>query len=90
MKQITINTYSFNELSKEAKNRAISDHIEFWLEAKLYNEENPGNFEKAINEAERMQTPWFTSSYVLDYCKDEIIEEININDYAFKSDGKLI
>ena len=69
---------------------AISDHIDFWLEIRLYDDEpKESNFKKACDKAETMQTPWFTGEYVYDYCRDEIIEEIELNEYVFTSDGKL-
>lgn len=90
MIQITINGYSFNELSEDAKKRAINDHIEFWCECRGYDSENKGNFEKAVDEAERMRTPWFVGSYIAEYCMDEIIEELEINGYVFDIDGDII
>ena len=83
--------YPFCELSTDAQNRAISDHIEFWLHIRSYDDEpEKSNFKTAIDKAEAMQTPWFTGSYVYDYCKDEIIDEIELNEYVFTADGKLL
>ena len=80
--------YKFAELSDKAKEKAISDHIEFWLETMDYEQGSDG-FKQAINESERMQTPWFVGSYVYDYCKDEIVDEILLNDYDFLRDGSI-
>ena len=80
--------YQFDELSDRAKEEAISDHINFMLEVIQY-EDASDNFKKAIDKAEAMQTPWFTGSYVYEYCKDEVIENIKINEYEFTEDGKL-
>ena len=80
--------YKFEELTEEAKDKAISDHIEFLIETLLEGEASD-NFKKACKKAEEMRTPWFTGSYVYDYCKEEIIEEIKINDYDFTEEGKL-
>ena len=82
--------YEFNELSEEAKNRAINDHIEFWCECRQYDEENKGNFERAVDKAEEMRTPWFVGEYIADYCMDEIIKEIELNEYLFDVNGKLL
>lgn len=90
MKIITVEGYEFEELSEEAKTRAINDHIEFWCECRPYDSENKGNFERAVDEAERMHTPWFLPCYIADYCMDEIIEEIKLNEYLFDKKGKLI
>ena len=82
--------YPFCELNEDAQNQAISDHINFWLEIRAYEDEpKESNFKKAIDRAEAMQTPWFTGSYVLDYCRDEIINEIEINEYLFTGNGKM-
>ena len=80
--------YQFDELSDRAKEEVISDHINFMLEVIQY-EDASDNFKKAIDKAEAMQTPWFTGSYIYEYCKDEVIENIKINEYEFTEDGKL-
>ncbi len=85
-----ITGYEFNELPQEAKDKAIADQIEFWMEAREYDEETPGNYEKAIDKAEQMQTPWFTGSYIYEYCKDELVEEIEINEYLFDEAGEIL
>lgn len=82
--------YEFNELNKNAKNKAIDDHIDFWMECREYDEKNKGNFEKATDKAESMGTPWFTGNYIFDYCEDEIIEEIETNKYLFDENGDLL
>ena len=92
MKEITktYQVYKFNELSPKKQETAICNHIDFWLEITPYDSEHASpNFKKACDEAERMQTPWFVGEYVYDYCKDEIIEEIKLNDYDFFSNGEL-
>lgn len=85
-----IDGYEFNELSEEAQEKAITEHINFWMNVREYDGECPGNYEKAIDKAENMQTPWFLGSYIWEYCKDEIIEEIEINNYLFDEDGELL
>ena len=80
--------YKFDELTDRAKEEAISDHINFMLEVIQY-ENASDNFKKTIDKAEAMQTPWFTGSYIYEYCKDEVIENIKINEYEFTEDGKL-
>ena len=80
--------YKFDELTDRAKEEAISDHINFMLEV-IQQEDASDNLKKAIDKAEAMQTPWFTGSYIYEYCKDEVIENIKINEYEFTEDGKL-
>ena len=82
--------YPFCELTIEAQDQAISDYINFWLEIRCYEDEpKDSNFRKACEKAESMQTPWFVKCYILDYCKDEIIDEIEINEYLFTGNGKM-
>ena len=45
------------------------------------------NMKKACLKAANMKTPWFTRSYVFDYCIDEIME--SVNGYSFLSDGSI-
>lgn len=87
MKTITkqYQVFKFAELSEEAQEKAINDEINFHLETGLW-EEIP-DMVKAVNKAERMQTPWFTGSYVWEYCKDIILN--GLNDYEFLADGHL-
>ncbi len=85
----TETVYSFDELNEEAQLQAILDHIQFMIDCLPY-EEGSDNFRKAIDEAESMLTPWFCRSYILDYCKDEIIEDIKINEYLFDETGHSV
>ncbi|MFW6016175.1 MAG: hypothetical protein ACOCRK_07025 [bacterium] len=87
---IKLKGYEFDDLSKEIQDKVISEHINFWMEVREYNKKNPGNFEKAIDKANEIKTPWFTGSYIYDYCKEEIIEEIKINNYLFNKKGEIL
>ena len=82
--------YEFHELDEETQNKVIYDHADFWMETRNIEEGEESNFAMAIQKAEEMRTPWFTPSYIVDYCKDEIIEEIAINQYLFDDDGELL
>lgn len=80
--------YKFEELSQEAKDTAINNEINFTLEMFDYEQQSDG-LKKAIDKAEAMQTPWFTGSYVYEYCLDEIIANIKLNDYEFDEAGNI-
>ena len=82
----TIEVYEFNELSASAKMEVINEHINFLLEVTYY-EDMSENMQRACNKAESMKTPWFTGSYVFDYCIDEIME--NVNEYSYLIDGSI-
>lgn len=93
MKKITIapfEGYEFNELDENGKSKAISGHINFWLDCRRYDTKNRGNFEKAVDEADENRTPWFLSKYIFKYCAGEIIENINSAGYLFDREGNVI
>jgi len=84
----TYNIYKFDELSEEAKEKAISDQIEF--EVENYDVNINDNFKDSIEKAEKLQTPWFLGSIIYEDHKDDIIDIIKIYDYGFFEDGDLI
>ncbi len=88
MKTIRVKVYSFDELNKQAKVKAICDHINFEIEI-MQDESSP--FWEAAEEMERMQTPWFLAEkiYHTRDLRDIIIETIKINEYQFKQDGTM-
>lgn len=85
MKTITINLYSFSELSDEAKEKAIHNHINFIIETM----DEQSYFYQYHKEMERMLTPWFLEQVIYEKAKKEVIEDIEINDYLFFVDGEL-
>ena len=83
--------YEFDDLNEEIQDKTISDHIDFWMETYAYdNKDIPPNLKKAYDKADEMLTPWFTGSYIYEYCKEEIIEEIKTNDYLFDEEGDML
>lgn len=78
--------YSFEELSKESKDKAINWYIQFILEVTDY-KQGSDNFKKACDKAEKMQTPWFVGEYILEYCKEEILEDLS--ECYFHKNGKF-
>ena len=95
MKTITfqkeqVQAYEFEDLEETAQTNAIDHHVQFLMETREYDKKHPGNYEKAIDKAEQMRTPWFTASYIAEYCRDEIIEEIKLNGYLFDSGGLML
>ena len=69
------NVYDYDELSEDAKNRAVNDLINFWMNFIQYEKAWP-KLKKAFDKAEAMRTPWFTGAYVWDYCKEEVLAEL--------------
>ena len=78
--------YSYEELSDEAKERAVIDTVKEWVECRAYEEDCKGSFERACDKAEKMQTPWFTGNYIYQDCRAEIEEELNL--YEFLKSGE--
>jgi hypothetical protein len=87
MKIIKTKVYEFDELPDEAKERAIIN------EAIFYNEIDyrhlPDCIKRAVDKAEAMQTPWFTTEYILDDCRSYLIDTIKLNNYTFTIEGKM-
>jgi hypothetical protein len=90
MKTITksYNVYLFDELEQKAKEKAIEGEIQLWLEIFYGNEDNtPPEIVKAFKQADAMQTPWFTGSYIWEYAKDIILD--GCKQYDYLSDGAI-
>ena len=82
----------FLALTNCAKNQKTRQYLTIYNFG-LYtipHEEFTGNLKKAIDKSESLHTPWFDANYVYDYCKDEIIEEIKLNNYEFLETGEFI
>lgn len=82
--------YEFEDLSEKAKGRVLSEQINLWLETREYRTKHKGNYERAIDKAEEMKTPWFAGEYVLEYCEKELIRDIKANKYLFNEKGDML
>ena len=89
IKTTEMKVYTFDELTDKAKQKAINDYVNFLLETQNY-ETASDNFKKAIDKAEAMQTPWFAGSYIFEYCREEILDDIKENNYEFEEAGNLV
>jgi hypothetical protein len=78
--------YQFNELPESGRNKAINSALSFFVEYTPY-EELSESMQKACDKAEAMRTPWFTASYIWEYCQDEIEEFCN--NYEYTIDGSI-
>jgi len=81
------NGYEIEELNEEAYNYAICEHARFLLEV-IIDEES--HYYDAVEEAERLRTPWFTMEILLEKHEQDIVDEINANNYLFDEDGELL
>jgi myosin-crossreactive antigen len=73
MKTVKINLYKFEELSEEAKEKAIIEHQDFLDSQPI----------ECENEAGELVDEWHSHS------EDETIESIEANEYIFFEDGSL-
>ena len=88
MKTITevFKVYTFAELNEKAQNKAIGDYIEAIIVGVPY-ENLSVKMRRAVDEAEKMQTPWFVGEYIMEYAKEEILSRL-AQDYYY-GDGRL-
>ena len=73
MKQVTINLYSFSELNEKARQRAINEHQSFMTNEGQEYEDDNGEMQIDYPEWE----------------EDDVIENIEANEYVFFEDGEL-
>ena len=84
MQIIETKVYEYDELSKEAQEKALE-----WIvgcELELMDENSP--FYDAIEKAEKMRTPWFAGSYIYEMYNKDLEETLRANGYTFTEDGK--
>ena len=73
MRTATIKLYEFSELSDAAKERAVEKHKDFLDSLPLELENEAGELKE----------------YYYEYPEEEVIENIEANEYIFFADGKL-
>lgn len=87
MRKITINIYKFEELKEEVKEKVIEEYIKFLITTTDFEKINKNsNLYKAYKESTEMQTPWFLGSYIYDFCKKQIMKDINAQEYYKNGD----
>lgn len=87
--KIEVNIYKFDELDSQAQETAIKDYAERLLD--LYN--NGSEFlkyisddiakgvEKAVEKSEKLYTPWFCLTYIMQFCRESIIKELEKEEF---------
>ena len=85
MKQLSINIYSFHELSEKGKTRAIEDHRAFMLSTL-----QPDYIDGVTdwNDPEKMAMYRAECSAIED-SDTEVVESIEVNEYMFYANGEL-
>jgi|SRR5690606_28645727 len=74
MKTVTINLYSFNELNENARKKAIEEHYCFMVSLPPEYEDENGEMKTEEN---------------YDPSNEEVIDNIELNDYLFYRDGNV-
>ena len=82
----TFELYEFDELFKEAQDKAVNDHIEYIIET--MDENSP--YYHCAEEMERMQTPWFLGECIYDTHKEDIINGLQHGGWYFFKDGSVV
>ena|SRR3990167_683500 len=80
------NGYEFNDFDDDIKNKIIGDCIQFEIE--IMNENS--DFYSDVLEMEKMRTPWFLPEVLYERHKDYFIEIIEINEYLFDDEGRIL
>lgn len=81
----TYKVYEYNELIPNIQNKIKNNYIN-WIINHIPYEKLSDNMKRAVDKANSMQTPWFTGSYIYEYCLDEIIKSINSYEYLVNGD----
>jgi len=87
MRTVRTKVYQFSELkTKEARDKAICWFIDILMEY-TWPEDSP--YMKAAEKMERMKTPWFLPETLYHEHKEQLIAEIEANEYEFTADGTI-
>ena len=87
MKTISVNLYSFEELSAKAKEKAIEDHRNFLLE-----DMRPEDFisgDPEYDTPEKLEEAYNSEYFYVLENDDPVIDSIEANDYMFYESGKM-
>lgn len=77
--------YEYDELTKDAQNKVINDHIKWIIECIPYDKLSL-DMKRAVDKSESMQTPWFVGSYIYEYAMNEILEYVKTQSYLINGD----
>lgn len=95
MKKITITKeyeiYNFNELTSEAKSRAINDVLMSITDVPELYPELKEEINKAQDKCDKLYTPWFFATYLWEFAKEKILEilqqSVYLKDGTFFNEG---
>lgn len=91
-KIIPLNTeaYELKDLGNEAKEKAISEHIDYVIEMADTNEHYQKPIQKALDKARETKHTQFLSGIVYDMYKDEMIKDIESLHILFDKEGNVL
>lgn len=89
MRTIETTVYTFDELNSEAKDRALIDQVQFIMEVDGLLTEDSAYY-PAVVKMEENKTPWFLAETLFHDYRDQLIADIQANNYEFTQEGKLI
>ena len=96
MKKIIVTTeyevYEFNELTSEAKSRAIHDVLMSITDVPEIYPELEDEITKAQDKCEKLYTPWFFTQYLWEFAEDKILKILSqgvyLKDGTFFDEGR--
>ena len=84
----TFDVFNYTELNQTAKNKAVIDQINFYIEYISY--ENMEEFmQKAVDKMEEMRTPWFLNEVLYFDHREEMENDILLNEYLYLENGEM-
>ena len=92
MKTITkkITLFSYNELTPQAQEKAMENHVSWHAETDWSSEEYiPDFIQQAQERCEKLKTPWFFASYILEYGEPHFLIELEEMGEKFLSNGEI-
>lgn len=85
MKKITITKeyeiYEFNELTSEAKSRAINDVLMSITDVPELYPELKEEINKAQDKCDKLYTPWFFATYLWEFAEEKILKILREDQY---------
>jgi len=84
--QVTITIYEFDELDPTVQSKLIEQEIRFRLHMESANEWSK-EYREALEESERMRTPWFFEGMYYERVKDDVYK--TLRDQLYEKNGQI-
>ena len=92
MKTITkkITLFSYNELTPQAQEKAMENHVSWHAEIDWSGEEFiPDFIQQAQERCEELKTPWFFGQFIFEYGEPHFLIELEETGEKFLSNGEI-